>query len=53
MVLQIKDLSKIFGVSCPKCLEDTGAKTNSSICPHCNAVVGVNNVNLELKKVRF
>ncbi|WP_428024474.1 ATP-binding cassette domain-containing protein [Arcobacter sp.] len=50
MVLQIKDLSKIFGVSCPKCLEDTGANTNSSICPHCNAVVGVNNVNLELKK---
>ena len=50
MVLQIKDLSKIFGVSCPKCLEDTGEQTNSSICPHCNAVVGVNNVNLELKK---
>jgi putative phosphonate transport system ATP-binding protein len=50
MVLKIKDLSKIFGTSCPDCLELTGAQTNSSICPKCNAVVGVNNVNLELEK---
>ena len=50
MVLQIKDLSKIFGTSCPHCLELTGAKVDSSICPKCNAVVGVNNVNLELEK---
>jgi len=50
MVLQIENLSKIFGTSCPKCLELTGVKVNSSICPKCNAVVGVNNVNLELEK---
>lgn len=50
MVLKIKDLSKIFGISCPDCLELTGAQTNTSICPKCNAVVGVNNVNLELEK---
>jgi putative phosphonate transport system ATP-binding protein len=50
MVLKIKDLSKIFGTSCPDCLKLTGAQTNSSICPKCNAVVGVNNVNLELEK---
>ncbi len=50
MVLQIENLSKIFGSSCPKCLELTGAQFNSSICPSCNSVVGINNVNLELKK---
>lgn len=50
MVLQIKNLSKIFGNGCSKCLELTGANYNSSICPVCNSVVGVNSVNLELKK---
>jgi len=50
MVLQIKNLSKIFGNGCPKCLELTGASDNSSICPICNSVVGVNSVSLELKK---
>lgn len=50
MVLEIKNLSKIFGNSCPKCLESTGAKFNSSICPNCNSVIGVNDVNLQLAK---
>ena len=50
MVLKIKDLSKIFGTSCQHCLELTGAKIDSSICPKCNAVDGVNNVYLELEK---
>jgi putative phosphonate transport system ATP-binding protein len=49
-VLEIKNLSKIFGNGCSKCLEETGSFTDSSICPHCNSVVGVNQINLELKK---
>lgn len=50
MVLEIKNLSKVFGSGCSKCYEDTGADLNSSICPHCNSVIGVNKVNLELEK---
>ena len=50
MVLEINDLSKIFGIGCPKCFDDTGAEFNSSICPHCKSVVGVNNVNLQLQQ---
>lgn len=50
MVLEIQNLSKVFGSGCPKCYEDTGADLNSSICPHCNSVVGVNQVNLELER---
>lgn len=50
MVLQINELSKIFGIGCPKCYENTGAQFDSSICPKCNSVVGVNQVNLELKR---
>lgn len=50
MVLKIENLSKVFGNGCEKCFEDTGANLNSSICPHCNSVVGVNSVNLELER---
>jgi len=50
MILDIKNLSKIFGKSCSSCLSDTGALYNSSICPKCKSVVGVNNVNLCLKQ---
>ncbi|QDF28892.1 ATP-binding cassette domain-containing protein [Halarcobacter anaerophilus] len=50
MVLDLKNVSKIFGNSCPNCLTNTGANFNSSICPSCKSVVGVNSVNLNLKK---
>jgi putative phosphonate transport system ATP-binding protein len=42
------NVSKVFGKFCSKCLENTGASVNSSICPTCKSVVGVNNVNLTL-----
>ncbi|NQY22723.1 MAG: ATP-binding cassette domain-containing protein [Campylobacteraceae bacterium] len=50
MVLNIKNLSKVFGKFCSQCLNSTGANVNSSICPRCNSVVGVNNINLSLNK---
>lgn len=50
MILDIKNLNKIFGKSCSLCLIQTGAHVNSSICPSCNSVVGVNSVNLSLNK---
>lgn len=50
MILDIKNLSKVFGKFCPKCLDHTGASFNSSICPICKSVVGVNNVNLSLNQ---
>jgi putative phosphonate transport system ATP-binding protein len=50
MILDIKNLSKVFGKFCPKCLDHTGASFNSSICPTCKSVVGVNNVNLSLNQ---
>lgn len=50
MILKLENLSKIFGKGCSHCLSKTGEKFNSSICPYCNSVVGVNSVNLNLKK---
>lgn len=50
MILDIKNLNKIFGKGCKFCLKKTGAKYNSSICPKCKSVVGINNVNLSLNR---
>ncbi|TLD97616.1 ATP-binding cassette domain-containing protein [Helicobacter jaachi] len=51
-ILKIRNLSKIFPSAkgiCGHCLDLSGAAFNSSICSHCGSVVGVNNVNLDLK----
>jgi putative phosphonate transport system ATP-binding protein len=50
MILDIKNLSKVFGKFCPNCLDNTGADFNSSICPSCKSVVGVNDINLTLSE---
>jgi len=50
MLLQVKDVSKVFGNGCTECLKLTGAKSNTSICPKCQSVVGVNRVNLTLNQ---
>ena len=50
MILDLQNICKVYGSFCDKCLEATGEKVNSSICPHCGSVVAVNNINLHLKK---
>jgi len=50
MILDLKNICKVYGSFCDKCLESTGEKFNNSICPHCGSVVAVNNINLQLKK---
>lgn len=50
MVIEIRNVSKIFGQGCDECLELTGGSTNASICPKCGSVVAVNNANLSLNK---
>ncbi len=50
MILDIKNISKVFGKFCSQCLENTGASFNSSICPNCKSIIAVNNVNLCLHK---
>lgn len=51
-ILRIQNLSKIYagkkGV-CGECLLLSGAEADTSVCPKCGSVVGVNRVHLELK----
>lgn len=50
MVLDLKNICKIYGKECPCCLSSTGAEENNSICSSCGSVVAVNNIDLYLKK---
>jgi putative phosphonate transport system ATP-binding protein len=50
MVLELIDVSKVYGNSCGECLDRTGGKTEGSICPNCGSVVAVNRVNLRVGK---
>lgn len=50
MILDLKNINKVYGRFCDKCLESTGAEFESSICPHCGSVVAVNSISLHLKR---
>lgn len=47
-LLEIKDLTKIYGAGCPRCLEVTGPEFKTNICRHCGAVVACGQVSFEL-----
>jgi putative phosphonate transport system ATP-binding protein len=50
MILNLKNVNKVYGKFCDKCLDTTGANFNSSICPECGSVVAVNSINLTLNQ---
>jgi putative phosphonate transport system ATP-binding protein len=47
-VLAIKDLTKIYGAGCPRCLEVTGPQFETNICGHCGGVVACGQVSFGL-----
>jgi putative phosphonate transport system ATP-binding protein len=46
VLLELQNVSKIFGTGCDACLELTGEVADRAICPLCNSIVAVNNVSL-------
>ncbi len=48
MLLEIHEVSKIYGESCGLCLDKTGDEQGGAICPYCGAVVAVNRVSLHI-----
>lgn len=50
MILDLKNVNKVYGEFCSKCLDSTGSDFNSSICPECGSVVAVNSIDLHLNK---
>ena len=47
-LLKVEGLTKIFGRSCPKCLESTGPSRGNNRCPHCGSIVAVAGVDLDV-----
>ena len=47
-VLQVKGLSKRYGVGCPQCYERTGPDFETSICSACGSVVAAHDVSFDL-----
>lgn len=48
MLIHFDNVSKIYGIGCGQCLEQTGAEMQQAICPNCGSVVAVNRVNLQV-----
>ena len=47
-ILEVRELSKFYGKGCPACLDNTGAKSNTNICPDCGTVVAMQRVSFDL-----
>lgn len=50
MLLELNNISKIFGSGCASCLDLTGEQEDRAICPRCNSVVAVNRVSLAVEE---
>lgn len=47
-ILEVRELSQIYGPGCPACFSSTGAKVHTNICPHCGTVVAMQQVSFDL-----
>lgn len=47
-ILEVRNLSKIYGKGCPKCIESTGPEADTNMCPHCGSVVAIHEVSFDL-----
>lgn len=49
-VLEVRNLSKVYGKGCSKCFESTGPEHDTNICPHCGSVVAAHDISFDLYK---
>lgn len=47
-ILEVQEMSQIYGAGCPACFTSTGAQFNTNICPHCGTVVAMQRVSFDL-----
>jgi putative phosphonate transport system ATP-binding protein len=47
-ILEVRNLSKIYGKGCPRCIESTGPDVDTNMCPHCGSVVAIHDVSFDL-----
>ncbi len=49
-VLEVRNLSKVYGDECPNCFTTTGPDAKTNICAHCRSVVAAHDVTFDLHK---
>ncbi|MFT7371435.1 MAG: putative phosphonate transport system ATP-binding protein [Oleiphilaceae bacterium] len=49
-ILEVENLSKIYGQGCDACFEFTGPEYDTNICPVCGSVVAAHNISFDLYK---
>lgn len=47
-ILEVRNLSKIYGPGCVHCIDATGPEQETNICPHCGSVVAIHDVSFDL-----
>jgi putative phosphonate transport system ATP-binding protein len=47
-IIEVKNLTKIFGEGCPHCHNSTGPEYETNVCRHCGSVVACSDVSFEL-----
>lgn len=47
-ILEVRELSQIYGAGCPACFTCTGAQVNTNICLYCGTVVAMQQVSFDL-----
>jgi len=49
-ILEVRNLSKVFGKGCPNCFIKTGPDLDTNICPDCKSVIAIHDLSLDLYK---
>lgn len=47
-ILSVRDLTRVFGPGCGRCLVSTGPTEETNVCPHCGSVVACAGVTFDL-----
>lgn len=47
-ILEVRNLTKIYGRGCASCIESTGPDRETNVCPHCGSVVAIHDVSFDL-----
>jgi len=48
VVLNVRNLTKLYGQGCPQCFDNTGPAYGSNICPVCGSIVACHNISFDL-----
>jgi putative phosphonate transport system ATP-binding protein len=48
LVLEVEDLTNVYGPGCDRCIECTGPESRSNACPECGSIVACAGVSFEI-----